>query len=333
MRIVIIGAGPAGSACAISVLKAGYEVTLIDRVSFPRHAPGETLHPGVEPLLKELGVLDEVLCSNFLRHHGIENIRDGYSKYQPYNEDEDWRGFQLSRKEFDTILVNRAIKLGADFYRGVKPIKVDISNKVITSLETNVGKFEGDYFIDATGKRAWLANNLRIEFKEHSPKWIAYYGYVKNSKFKPSNPKLIWDKKGWTWISQINENLVAWVHLNLRQHEKVGKAWIPELLNDGESTGPRKAADVTWRIAEKCGYKNCFLVGDAAFVLDPGSSHGVLKAIMSGMMIAHLISRIKLTSLAKIQEHYDRWMKQQFLADKRMLNKLYNDYCADLNIA
>jgi len=40
------------------------------------------------------------------------------------------------------------------------------------------------------------------------------------------------------------------------------------------------------------GGQGYFVVGDAAAVLDPSSSHGVLKALMSGMMAAHLIGRI-----------------------------------------
>lgn len=332
LKILIVGAGPAGSSCAIQLLKAGHSVTILDRTKFPRHKPGETLHPGVEPLLKELGVLDEVLSFNFLRHHGIENIRDSYSKYQAYNKDEGWRGFQLFREDFDLIFLNKAIELGAAFQGGVNPTKVNHSAEGITSIETSTGEFKADYFIDATGKRAWLANNLKIEFEEYSPKRIAYYGYIRNSGFKPINPKLIWDDEGWTWISQVKENLTAWVRLNLKEHEKIGVDWIPEILADGEPTGSRKAVDVTWRKAQTYCKENCFLAGDAAFVLDPGSSHGVLKALMSGIMVAHLISKISQNDLVKIHESYNYWMEQQFVADITKLKELYRDFEVDLNI-
>lgn len=327
-----MGAGPAGSSCAIQLLKARHRVILLDRMNFPRHVPGETLHPGVEPLLQKLGVFDEVLRLNFLRHQGVENIRNGISSYEAYNPEENWNGFQLFRKEFDTILLNKAIELGADFHGGISPTKVNHSGGIITSIETAKGKFKADYFIDATGKRAWLANNLKIGFEENSPKRIAYYGYIKNSNFKPINPKLVWDDKGWTWISQIKENLTAWVRLNLGKQEKVDIGWVPEDLNDGEPIGKRKAVDVTWRIAGTCCKGNCFLAGDAAFVLDPGSSHGVLKAITSGIMAAHLISTALPDDFLKVQEYYNQWMKQQFLADSAKLKELYNNYEVDLSI-
>ena len=326
IRFLILGAGPSGSSAAIQLLKVGHQVTILDRAKFPRNAPGETLHPGVEPLLKQLGVLEEVLSSDFLRHQGIENIKNGISNYEAYNEEENWRGFQLFRDGFDTILLNKARELGADFHGGVNPIKVNHSVEGISSIETTLGVFEADYFIDATGKRAWLANNFKIEFEEHSPKRIAYYGYVSNSNFKPINPKLIWDNKGWTWISQVKENLVAWVRLNLEYPKKIDLKWMPESLSDGESTSSRKAVDVTWRKARTCCKENCILVGDAAFVLDPGSSHGVLKAIMSGIMSAHLINKSAIYPKSVVENHYNKWIDEQFNGDVYQLKKMYEDY-------
>ncbi len=325
-EVLVLGAGPAGSSCAIQLLKAGHQVTILDRTKFPRHAPGETLHPGVEALLIQLEVLDKVLDSNFIRHQGIENIRNGLSDYEAYNKEENWKGFQLFREEFDTILLNKAIELGADFHDGVNPAKVNHSDEVITSIETSTQKFEADYFIDATGKRAWLANKLKIKFEEHSSKLIAYYGYVRNSRLNPINPKIVWDDKGWTWISQIKENLIAWVRLNLRKHERIDIDWIPEDLYGGEPLGKRKAVDVTWRKAQTCCKENCFLVGDAAFVLDPGSSHGVLKAIMSGIMVAHLIKKSTSHTKSVIQNHYNEWINEQFNSDIYQLKEMYKEF-------
>ena len=38
---------------------------------FPRDRPGETLHPGIEPLLETLGVAQQIREANFIRHDGI----------------------------------------------------------------------------------------------------------------------------------------------------------------------------------------------------------------------------------------------------------------------
>ena len=57
----VIGAGPAGSATALFLARAGCEVTLLDRAVFPRDKPcGEYLTPGAVNLLRdEIGILPE----------------------------------------------------------------------------------------------------------------------------------------------------------------------------------------------------------------------------------------------------------------------------------
>lgn len=57
--IVIVGAGPAGSATAIHLARAGHQVTLLDRARFPREKPcSEYLSPETVRHLATLGVLD-----------------------------------------------------------------------------------------------------------------------------------------------------------------------------------------------------------------------------------------------------------------------------------
>jgi len=61
--VVVIGSGPAGSATALFLARAGFDVALLDRSSFPRtKACGEYLTPGAVRLLRdEIGVLPELL--------------------------------------------------------------------------------------------------------------------------------------------------------------------------------------------------------------------------------------------------------------------------------
>lgn len=84
-------------------------------------------------------------------------------------------------------------------------------------------------------------------------------------------------------------------------------------------------ADVTWRIADRPAGLGYFLIGDSAAVLDPASSHGVLKAIMSGMMAAHLmIQAVKVASLEpKIIQEYCHWVQDWFHHDLQKLKQFY----------
>ena len=60
LRVAIVGAGPSGSALAILLKRDGADVTLFDD---PRHPPllvGESLVPAVVPILRRLGLEEQV---------------------------------------------------------------------------------------------------------------------------------------------------------------------------------------------------------------------------------------------------------------------------------
>ena len=58
--VVVVGGGPAGSAAALWCVRQGLRVVLLEREQFPRHRPGETLLPGVEPIFAQLGVAEAI---------------------------------------------------------------------------------------------------------------------------------------------------------------------------------------------------------------------------------------------------------------------------------
>ncbi len=62
--VLVLGAGPAGSATALFLARWGYDVILLDRAVFPRDKPcGEYLTPGAVRLLRdEMGVLPDLLA-------------------------------------------------------------------------------------------------------------------------------------------------------------------------------------------------------------------------------------------------------------------------------
>ena len=111
--VVVVGGGPAGGAAAIACAARGLRVVLLQRDAAELDRPGETLHPGVEPLLAQLGVADRLAEVTGARPAGIWIEWGGPRRFEPYGEDADgpWRGFQVSRAAFDTLLLERAREL------------------------------------------------------------------------------------------------------------------------------------------------------------------------------------------------------------------------------
>ena len=60
MKIAVIGAGPSGNVCAALLAKRGHDVAVFDECKRPDLIVGESLVPGVIPLLRRLGIEEKV---------------------------------------------------------------------------------------------------------------------------------------------------------------------------------------------------------------------------------------------------------------------------------
>jgi len=88
--------------------------------------------------------------------------------------------------------------------------------------------------------------------------------------------------------------------------------------------GGSRGVDMTWRLHEPCAGPGYFLLGDAAALLDPASSNGVLRALMSGMLAADLAARMLLGGdESSAAQAYIRWISELFY---HQINSLLESY-------
>jgi 2-polyprenyl-6-methoxyphenol hydroxylase-like FAD-dependent oxidoreductase len=123
--VIVIGGGPAGCATAIWCAQQNLRVAILEEQSFPRHRPGETLHPGINSLFKQLGIDKSIEAANFLRFTGQWVTWGGDTHFQNFGEDEKgaWLGYQALRSHLDSILLDRARELGVMVILSCKAIK------------------------------------------------------------------------------------------------------------------------------------------------------------------------------------------------------------------
>lgn len=323
--VVVVGGGPAGSATAISCAARGLRTMLFERELFARERPGETLHPGIEPLLSQLGVADRLSRVVGARHPGIWIEWNGARRFEPFGGDATgpWAGFQVWRQDFDALLIARAQEAGVDIRRPCAVTGMDACNTVATAQ----GPVSARILVDATGRARWLARALDIASPARSPRFFARYGYAQGScPERDDAPLLVGDARGWTWTAMVRTSTYQWTRLAFDGIEP-DPLWMPEEFRGLTPLGRSRGADVTWRMADEVARPGWFIVGDAAAMLDPTSSHGVLKAIMSGMMAGHLIAAV-LRGAAPAEgaaAAYCDWCAGWFAADAARLSQFYRE--------
>jgi hypothetical protein len=136
---------------------------------------------------------------------------------------------------------------------------------------------------------------------------------------------LVGDGSGWTWTARVGPGLYNWTRVAFGGPSDA--TWWPDEFRGLSPRGRSRGADVTWRLAEPSAGSGWFLIGDAAATLDPTSSHGVQRAIMSGMMAAHLAAPVVRgqISAAEAATAYHGWLAGWFEADAARLSGFYRD--------
>ena len=249
--LLIVGGGPAGSATAITAASAGLRVILCEREPFPRHAPGETLHPGIEPLLDRLGVGNAVRAAGFFRHSGHWVTWSAPTHFVPFGADAKgpWLGFQADRAVFDTILINRAQQAGAEIWQPCRVGQPMLAGSV-QGAETSHGLVRATITVDATGRRGWLASHLHLSQSTVGPQRVAWYGYMNGvCRSRDDAPAMIADANGWTWTARVRAGHYHWTRLPFDSSRPTAD-WRPEEFQDLNPDGPIRGANVTWRVVD-----------------------------------------------------------------------------------
>jgi flavin-dependent dehydrogenase len=297
--VAIVGGGPAGAAAAIECASAGLTTVLIERASFPRDRPGESLPPGIEPLFDHIGVSDAVRSAGFLRYQERVVDWDGAPRRVDLGHDRSgpWRGYQAWRASLDDLLLRRAREVGTTTIqpaRAVAPLR-DVDGdrtRRVCGVYVDHSAVRAQVLVDAAGGRHWLARHLGIPVIAVSRPFVAWYGYAQAEESHRSRyatdremgeaPVLTADDDGWTWTALVRPALYQWTRLALTG-KPLPHGWMPPSLAACRSVGKSRGVDVTWRITAAPAGRGYFMVGDAAYVVDPACSHGVLTALLSGI--------------------------------------------------
>ena len=338
--VLVIGAGPAGSAAARTLAQSGFDVVIIDTHAFPRDKIcGDGLIPDAHHALRKLGVLDEVMgLAKHATHVGITGPRGGNIKVPGSLA-------VLPRKELDMVLCRAAAQAGARMFAPVKftaPLEEDIGGvKTVVGARLQAGghddprthELRAPWVVMATGA-ATQATQAADMCTRRTPSGIALRGYVKNPAMKTRITELdvVWHprmKGGYGWIFPCPGDVFN-IGAGVVHSHKVGKdgrhvmqdvnlrevfqaftevhAPARDLIATGEWTGELKGAPLRCSLNGALYSRPGLLVtGEAAGSTYDFTGEGIGKAMQTGILAAEAVidGRAKQRSDADIRATYE----------------------------
>ncbi|WP_119272005.1 flavin-dependent monooxygenase QhpG [Taklimakanibacter deserti] len=295
--VCVMGGGPAGSIFAIRMAELGHEVELIESARFPRPHLGESLSPGVVPLLESLGAEGALAGARPVRQ--VEVAWDGPPLIRA---DVRAEGRLVDRGTFDRRLIDHARGLGVRIRQPARIIERRQDERGFRlTIETEAGREEraADFLADARGRAAAGAWRRATT----GPLTLALHAYWKGTG-PPTHPVIQAGDEAWYWAVPLPDgtsNLQVFV--DARQFGAAPKAalaarYLDLLDHSGFRRGLRQsevmASDATPYVARSAATSSSIGLGEAALALDPLSSSGVQKAIqtsLAGAIVANTLIR------------------------------------------
>jgi len=125
----VIGGGPSGATVATLVAERGHAVTLYERDTFPRYHVGESLIPETFWVLDRLGILPALRGGPFVEKHSVQFVSEEGKVSEPfyfadYKDHESSRTWQVTRGDFDRMMLDNARAKGVAVEEGTRVLEV-----------------------------------------------------------------------------------------------------------------------------------------------------------------------------------------------------------------
>ncbi len=330
--VLVVGAGPAGSACAQQLARAGFSVVLADQHEFPRDKVcGDGLIPDAHDAFGRLGVSQAVMrAAQRATHVACIAPRGG-------RVDGPGRVAVLPRAVLDDILRRAALAAGAKWLAPARYEAPLFDDQRVYGARLKCGaalhEIRAQWIVLATGAvpQALIAAEM---CERRTPSGVALRGYVRNPAMvgRITALEVVWHKqmtKGYGWIfpcpngvfnigvglaqshARGDDGREAMADVNLRQmFDRFCEVYPPaaELLSGGERVGPLKGAPLRCSLAgARFSRPGLLVTGEAAGATYAFTGEGIGKAMETGILAAETIAEGRDTLLtdAQVRARYE----------------------------
>ncbi len=311
-EVLVVGAGPGGSAAATLLAQSGITVTLVDRATFPRDkACSEYLSPEALRILARLGALDDLESLGAPLHgttvHGPRGARldgafarAGYAPFRP-------TGLSIARRLLDARLVEGAQAAGVELLERhtVEDLIYDAGAVAGAVVRDSAGRrrvIRARVTIGADGLRSIVARRLGGQRFGH-PRRLAFVAHVAAVPGLTGSAEMHVAADGYVGLNDIGHGIanVALVMPAARAREAGGRAeefFFQQVNRFAGVHGRVRPAGLARRVlvtgpfaaaASRVTADGALLLGDAADFFDPFTGEGIYAALRGAVLAADIV--------------------------------------------
>ncbi len=310
--IAILGGGPAGTAAAIALARYGRSVVVLERSQYDRVRIGETLPPIARVPLTQLGVWERFIAEG---HAPSPGILSAWGQVELYEENFIFNayghGWHLDRARFDAMLASAAEQTGATVYRGAHLTScVPMPSggwQVGFTLDGAPQSLRAAFLVDATGRASSRARHQgarRIVY-DRLVGVAGFFACGASRETHDTRTLVEASENGWWYSAYLPDArlIVAYMtdaDLLPDGLARVREHWEQQLARASHTHARVRDGALETHLTviaarsdklDRVTGERWLAVGDAALTFDPLSSHGITKALQSGLSAAWAIEQ------------------------------------------
>ena len=350
--VIVVGAGPAGSATAYHLARAGHDVLLLEKTEFPREKVcGDGLTPRAVRSLVAMGI-DTSEQAGWLHNKGLRIIGGGMRIEIPWPELASYPAYGLvrPRSDFDDLLARTAVKAGAVLRErtSVQAPVLDRDGRIVgVTAKGDAGEatYRAPLVVAADGNSSRLSLAMGIEKRDDRPMGVAvrtYYTSPRHDDDWLESWLELWDKgpestggkarllPGYGWIFGVGDGTsnvglgilntsTAWGKVD---YKDLLKRWLDQTpeewgYREENRTQPVRGAALPMGFNRQPHYdRGLLLVGDSGGMVNPFNGEGIAYAMESGEIAAEVIGQALARPTADSRERalqaYPQTLKQAY---------------------
>ena len=338
--MVIVGAGPAGSAAAIDLVRKGIKVILLDKAVFPRDkCCGDGLTTDALRILDQLGLSPESITNWNAVTDAVIYSPKGRKATLPLPSGKGQFAAIAPRVELDYQLVNLAVDEGAELLSPLGFSDLEQFEDHLKILTTNGTTILARYLIAADGMWSSVRKATNSGIEKYRGYWHAFRQYFSNTG--PTAQHLtVWFEPdllpGYVWLFPLPGQRANVGFGILRDHnhrvKDMGRLWkdilarphVREVLGkQATPEGTHKAWPIPTRMPEfKLSDKRVLFTGDAIGVADPMTGEGIAQALRSGRLAASALIKSGPLGYIEAAKCYELSLGETLSRDHRFAGQL-----------